>query len=203
MKFRNTLIAGMVAIACTTLVSSPAVFARGGGQVVRPDYCTYQTVAYQALSSAEAETLVFMREEEKMARDVYLTLYNQWQLPVFSNIASSEQQHTDRIKALLQTYGVADPVTDNTVGVFVNPLLAGLYAQLVTQGQASVLEALRVGILIEETDIADLQKAISETTHPDIAMVYNNLMRGSQNHLSAFTGLAENLGVTYGVPARP
>ena len=199
MKFRNTLIAGMVAIACTTLVSSPAVFARGGGQLAT----TYQTVAYQALSSTEADTLAFMREEEKMARDVYLTLYNQWQLPVFSNIAKAEQQHTDRIKALLQTYGVADPVTDNTVGVFVNPLLAGLYAQLVTQGQASVLDALRVGILIEETDIADLQKAISETTHPDIAMVYNNLMRGSQNHLSAFTGLAENLGVTYGVPATP
>lgn len=196
MKFRNTLIAGMVAVACTTLISSPTAFARGYAQV---GTClttgTCQTPTYQALSSAETEALVFMREEEKLARDVYTTLYNQWQLPVFSNIARSEQQHTDKMRVLLQAYGVPDPVTDDTTGVFINPELSALYAQLVTQGQTSALEALKVGVLVEETDIADLQRAISETTHPDIAMVYNNLLKASQNHLSAFSGLVDNLGV--------
>lgn len=211
MKFPKTLIAGVIAVACTTLVSSPAVFARGygqgGGQLVTTvaGTCqttgTCQTPSYQPLSSPETEALVFMREEEKLARDVYTTLYNQWQLPVFSNIVRSEQRHTDMMATLLQTYGVPDPVTDDTVGVFANPQLAGLYAQLVTQGQASALEALRVGVLIEETDIADLQKAISETTHPDIAMFYNNLMKASQNHLKAFSGLVDNLGVASGAVA--
>lgn len=196
MKLNKTLIASMVVMACTTLTATHAASAATPGTCLASGTC--QTTVYQALSSAETATLVFMREEEKLARDVYLTLYNQWQLPVFSNIARSEQQHTDRIKALLQTYGVPDPVADDTVGVFVNQQLASLYAQLVTQGQASALEALKVGVLIEEVDIADLQKAISETTHADIAVVYTNLMKASQNHLSAFSSLLDNVGAATG-----
>lgn len=196
MKFNKTLMASMFVMACTTLAASHTVSAATPSNCLASGTC--QTTAYQALSSAETATLLFMREEEKLARDVYLTLYNQWQLPVFNNIASSEQQHTDRIRVLLQTYGVPDPVVDNSVGVFVNQQLASLYAQLVTQGQASAMEALKVGVFIEETDIADLQKAISETTHADIATVYSNLMKGSQNHLSAFSSLLDNLGAATG-----
>ena len=64
------------------------------------------------LSEREAHNLAYLREEEKLARDVYTTLYEKWQVPVFRNIPKSEQAHTNAVLALLQKFGVPDPVTD-------------------------------------------------------------------------------------------
>lgn len=202
MAFPKTLTVSIMAMVCAGALASPAAFAKGNGQ--GNNQGARQAAAQPvALAAAEAEALLFMREEEKLARDVYITLYNQWKLPVFNNISRSEQQHTDRIKALLQTYGLADPVANDAVGVFTNPTLASLYAQLVAGGQTSMLEALKVGAFIEETDIADLQKAMAGTSRTDILMVYDNLMRGSRNHLRAFAGQIEMQGVAYTAQAMP
>lgn len=153
------------------------------------------------LTTSERDTLLFMREEEKLARDVYLTLHSLWRLPVFSNIAAAEQRHTDSVKGLLRTYGIPDPVADERIGVFRNPELATLYRQLVEQGRHSLQDALEVGVHIEEHDIDDLQRAIQETSRPDIAATYHNLMRGSHNHLRAFTGQLRSRG--YVLPSIP
>ena len=134
----------------------------------------------------------FMREEEKVARDVYLTLYDEWGLRVFSNIASSEQQHMDAILTLINLYGLTDPVGSNDVGVFTNPDLQALYDDLLAQGLESPAAAIEVGILIEQTDIADLQTRLAATDNSNIERVYNNLLRGSQNHLAAFERTAVN-----------
>ena len=139
------------------------------------------------LSSAEKETLVYMREEEKLARDVYRTLFSRWNLQIFNNIARSEQMHMDALAAMLASYGVPDPVTSDSTGRFTNPVLASLYDQLVARGSSSAAEAIQVGIYIEQTDITDLQKAISESTHNDLDRAYENLLQGSYNHLQAFT----------------
>ena len=117
------------------------------------------------LTEVEAEGLIFMREEEKLARDVYLTLYDQWNIPIFQNIARSEQTHTDAIKNLLDTYGLVDPMVNDKIGVFVNPDLQALYDQLVEMGSQSLSDALKVGIAIEEIDILDLKKYIAQTDH--------------------------------------
>ena len=140
-----------------------------------------------ALSDAEVATLVYMREEEKLARDVYRTLFTRWNLQFFNNIAGSEQVHMDTLAAMLASYGVADPVVNDSTGSFTNPVLASLYGQLVARGSASASEAIQVGIYIEETDITDLQKAISESTHENLDRAYENLLQGSYNHLRAFT----------------
>ena len=50
----------------------------------------------------------------------------------------------------------------------------------------SYADALAAGILIEETDIADLKKLIANTQNPDVLDVANRLLNGSQNHLQAF-----------------
>ena len=154
--------------------SSDSSTSSGGGSVT-------------ALSDAEVDTLIYMREEEKLARDVYLTLYNRWNLNIFNNIAGSEQVHMDTLAVMLANYGVADPVTSDSTGSFTNPALASLYGQLVARGNISTSEAIQVGIYIEETDIADLQKAISDSTHDDLGRAYENLLQGSYNHLQAFT----------------
>jgi len=146
--------------------------------------------AASSLSSAEIDNLVFMREEEKLARDVYRTLFNKWNLSIFNNISGSEQTHMDTLAGMLATYGIPDPVTSDATGSFNNPALASLYNQLVARGMTSSAEAIQVGIFIEETDIADLQKAISATTHDDLIRAYENLLQGSYNHLQSFTAQA-------------
>lgn len=151
----------------------------------------------QAISSEEQAGLIFMREEEKLARDVYSSLYDKWGVQIFSNIAQSEQTHTEAVRTILTKYNIADPVTDDTIGVFVNGDLQKLYADLTTRGSVSLEEALTVGALIEDLDIADLQKQIALTDNDDIKLVYENLLRGSRNHLRSFVSQLTSRGKTY------
>jgi hypothetical protein len=146
------------------------------------------------LSDAEKDSLTFMREEEKLARDVYQYLYGIWGTPIFSNIAVSEQTHMNAVKTLLDRYDIADPVSE-LAGEFNNAELQALYDQLVAKGSASLVEALETGVLIEEADIIDLQAGLDLTTRKDITIVYSNLMRGSYNHLGAFKSNLARLGI--------
>ena len=153
--------------------------------------------AISLLSDAEIEGILYMREEEKLARDVYLTLYEVWGLPVFENIARSEATHMEAVRTLIDRYGLADPAAAE-VGVFTNPTLQGLYDQLVADGRTSLADALRVGAAIEEIDILDLQERLAQTDQADIELVYENLMKGSRNHLRAFAStLTRQTGETY------
>ena len=143
------------------------------------------------LSDDEVAGLLYMREEEKLARDVYLTLYDRWAVNAFQNISESEQNHTNAVKTLLDYYGLEDPVADNGIGVFDNSTLQDLYDKLIAEGIQSLSGALRVGAAIEEIDILDLQGHIAQTDKADIQRVYENLMRGSRNHLRAFVSTLE------------
>ncbi len=149
------------------------------------------------LSQEEIDSLIKMREEEKLARDVYLTLYDKWGLQVFNNIAKSEETHTLAVKDLLDLYNVEDPVVDDTVGVFTNPEFSELYSQLVSQGEESVVSALKVGATIEDLDIKDLEDDMKLTDNQNILLVYKNLKQGSYNHMRAFVGQLENYNETY------
>jgi hypothetical protein len=139
-----------------------------------------------SLDANETNALLFMREEEKLAHDVYVTLFAQWGLPIFQNISQSEQTHTDAIKALIDRYNLQDPAL-NGVGFFTNPDLQALYNTLIARGQQSLSEALRVGAAIEEIDILDLEENLSQIDNADIQQVFINLKSGSYNHLKAFT----------------
>ena len=144
------------------------------------------TVKYD-LSSAEKDGLIYMRLEEKLARDVYLTLGKSYKQKMFVNIPESEQRHMEAVKALLNKYEIADPVTDNEIGSFANAEFKKLFDNLVAKGQTSFKDAMLVGKEIEEMDIKDLIERIEQTDNPDIKAVYENLKRGSENHLRAFT----------------
>ena len=147
------------------------------------------------LSATEVYYLEFMREEEKLARDVYIEMYELWGLPVFSYISESEQRHMDAVKRMLDAYGLVDPVEDeNAVGVFQSSELAALYTVLIDEGERSLMSALRVGALIEEVDIEDIQHAIDATDQEDIRSVYESLLCGSRNHLRAFVYQIESNG---------
>ena len=154
--------------------------------------------ADSVLSEQEISDLLYMREEEKLAHDVYFYLYGKWGLTIFQNIAASEETHTSSILVLLNLYGISDPAAGLEVGQFKDANLQELYDQLVAQGSTSLVDAIKVGAAIEEIDILDLQEAGTYTSQPDIQQVYENLLQGSYNHLRAFTNSLRNQnGETY------
>lgn len=184
---RNVLagIATLSAIFCLT-VSEPATASPAGGQ------------GYLELSEDEVADLMFMREEEKLARDSYIVLFEKWGLPIFENISESEQRHMDAIENLVDHYDLADPVEDESViNHFVDPELQDLFEDLMELGGQSSMAGLVVGAMIEETDIEDIHTAIGNAEHADIIETYESLMCGSRNHLRAFMGQIDLNGGTY------
>lgn len=151
----------------------------------------------QELSENEIEGILLMREEEKLARDIYLALGDKWDLKTFFNIAKSEQKHMDEMGSLVTKYDLEDPVKDDTRGVFTSPEMKKLYDELLAEGQKSRLDALKVGTMIEDLDIADLEKLLKETDNDDIKIVYLNLVKGSRNHLRTFHRQVEKSGGSY------
>lgn len=154
---------------------------------------TQTLLASGDLSKAEAQALLYMREEEKLAYDVYTALYAQWGLETFQTIASSELAHMEAIKGLLDSYGLDDPAS-STPGLFSNPELQALYDSLITRGAQSLAEAIKVGGAIEEIDILDLEARLAQTSNPDIQRVFNNLLNGSKSHLRAFAAVLQRQG---------
>jgi hypothetical protein len=140
----------------------------------------------KTLTAVEVHDLLFMREEEKLARDVYLTLFEEWNTTIFANIATSEQRHMDAILGLLNTYRLSDPAAGKQIGQFDDRELQDLYRVLIRRGKRSSLSALKVGGFIEETDIEDLQAAMANARLSNIDNVYANLLNGSYSHLRAF-----------------
>ena len=149
------------------------------------------------LAEKEAAGLVKMREEEKLALDVYSFLYDKWGIKTFANISKSELQHTQRVKTLLDNYSVDDPVKNDTRGVFTDNAMTKLYNDLTSAGSKSVAEAITVGLTVEDLDIKDLKELMAETRNADILSVYTNLLNGSYNHMRAFTNQANKYNVTY------
>jgi hypothetical protein len=152
---------------------------------------------FEDVSAAEEADLVFMREEEKLARDVYQAMDDLWGLRAFGQINWSEQSHMDAVRAVLDKYGIPDPVGDNPPGEFTDAGLQQLFDQLLDQGSLSLIDALIVGATIEDLDIHDLDGALDRADNVDIRTVYQNLQKGSRNHLRAFYGLLVASDATY------
>jgi hypothetical protein len=144
------------------------------------------TLPSESLSDAEQTSLVYMREEEKLAGDVYARLYAAWGLKVFTNISTSETSHTEAVRQLLLRYSVADPAANLGTGIYTNTVLQGLYTQLVAAGSVSLVDALKVGVAIEELDMLDINTHLKTVDNQDIKLVYDNLLKGSRNHLRSF-----------------
>lgn len=148
------------------------------------------------LDAAETADILFLREEEKLARDAYEYFYDQFGMQVFQNIAQSEQSHMDAVGTLIDRYGLDDPAQSGA-GEFTNATLQGMYDTLTAEGSASKTAALQVGAQIEETDIVDLQEALGRTDNAGIRQVYTSLMQGSENHLRAFVRNLDQSGTEY------
>lgn len=164
------------------------------------DICPCLDAAFdlEPLSELEKNHLLFMREEEKLARDVYLTFYDQYGLKVFNNIAQAEGKHMEAVLCLLNRYELEDPSIEKEVGEFVNSDLQSLYNELVGKGRVGLEDALAVGAWIEEVDIDDLTSSLeNDIDNADVKAVFENLYRGSRNHLRAFVKNLSNRDMDY------
>lgn len=157
----------------------------------------FKSLPIEDLSQEEIDGLLLMREEEKLAHDVYINLYEQWGQKIFNNISESEQTHTDMVAELLNKYDIEDPVITSEVGEFTNTELKTLYDDLVDKGSNSLIDALNVGATVEDLDIYDLDRLMGKVDNEDILTVYQNLTKGSRNHIRAFTRMLDRYGESY------
>ena len=151
----------------------------------------------EALEDAEKARILFIREEEKLAYDVYQTMFDIYGVNVFQNIPNSELSHMEAMLTIIKKYNLTDSMETNARGVYVNPTLQALYTQLVSQGRVSLLAAYQVGATIEDLDISDLNSSLAVTNNEDVRLVYNFLNKGSRNHLRSFYKNIKNWNGTY------
>ena len=149
------------------------------------------------LDDNELAGLLLMREEEKLARDVYEYMHQKYNMKIFENIMHSEEVHMFAIKVMIEKYGLEDPVDNSPAGIFKNSKLQEIYNALITKGDKSLTDALVVGTIIEDLDINDLNELIEESSNKDLIYVYENLNLGSRNHLRAFYRNVLNKGGEY------
>jgi hypothetical protein len=145
-----------------------------------------ETVEVATLTDEQQADLIFMAEEEKVARDVYSYLSEKYDARIFSNIVKSEQRHMDAVEGLLNSYELTVPSTMDEEGIFIDEKLQTMYDDLIAKGDLSLEDAYKVGVEIEETDITDLEELLSDELPTDIEKVYKNLLDGSYSHLRSF-----------------
>ncbi len=150
-----------------------------------------------SLTQNELKYLIFMREEEKLARDLYLEMYGLWRLSVFKSIAEEEQDHMDAMLNLLRIYQIPDPIQADRPGQYVNASLLNLYYSLSQQGKVSARDALKACALQEEINMTDLNKANAASFQPMIKDTYSELHKDSTNHLRSFAHALEIFGIRY------
>jgi hypothetical protein len=165
----------------------------GGGEVPN----VVDQLPLQEVDRTERADVVYLREGEKVARDVYMALHEKWGLKVFDNIEDSEQNHMDAVGHLLERNEIEDPVGDNGAGVFTNEDLQRLYLRLLLKGLQSRDDAITVGAIVEDKSVFDLQEMLKRTDNLDFKVVYESLLRGSRNHLRAFHRQLTKYDLTY------
>lgn len=138
------------------------------------------------VSESRDADLLFLVEEEKMAHDLYTDFYDAWGQQRFANIASSESQHINAVLGLLHRYNLTPPATLSEHGVFQNEKIKQMYIDLKTRGLQSRADAIAVGVIVEETDIQDLQEMLARSP-VDMQAVLTNLLEASKRHLAAFS----------------
>jgi len=217
---KKVLISGLVGL--TIFAATGNAFANDG--IFAVDSATEITAVSSVDSSVDSTAdssldynekmhLMFMREEEKLARDVYQTLGQMYpDSAIFGNIDDSEQQHTTAVKEIIEKYGEEDPNTNDNIGIFTGEDFGWYFTEkfnlLVERASISELEALYVGAFIEELDMMDINQCpqvivdtdngindVSEcarvyTDNADIQRLYTSLLDGSDSHLE---GYVENI----------
>jgi hypothetical protein len=148
------------------------------------------------LSPREEEGVLFIWEEEKVARDLYKELYRETEQSIFMDLARSEQSHMDQAKTLIDKYDLKLPVKDEP-GVFSNSTLINLYNELLARGMQSQEDALKVAATFEEISIVDLERELKVADNDDMRVVFQGLLAGSRKHLRSYVMDLQDMNIEY------
>jgi hypothetical protein len=154
------------------------------------------TVSAAVPSPREVQGILFIWQEEKAARDLYISLYEETNLSIFMDLVRSEQNHMDQAKSMIDKFGLQTPVSD-VPGELENQTLREIYNRLLAQGRLSHHEALKSAATFEEISIMDLEKEIAATNMEEIRVVYQGLLAGSRKHLRSYVMDLQELGIQY------
>ena len=190
---------------------------KGNGGVDVNSYPTY------SLTQQNKNDLAFMGNEERLAYNVYMNLYNYHnnngnEIKQLYNISSgSEVKHIETVRDLVNKYNIkpedltvldSAPVASSTTDQSDLPddkygvaHIQTLYNDLMAKGESSVQDALEVGCMIEVTDINDLNPKIQnaiDSGAKDLEDAFSFLRDGSYNHYWAFDKGLKNLGIDDG-----
>jgi hypothetical protein len=183
---------------------------------ISPAAQTLSKAGNGVLDFNEVIHLVFLREAEKLERDVFTILSSMYpDSQLFGRIDDIEQGHADVMKYLLKQYGVKDPNVNDNLGVFTGELygnfFSSTYRYLVGLGSLSELDAFYVSAYIEETNLLDImqcpdaivsqdngiddvsQCGMGYTHNVEIINVYHALIEGSKSDLRAYVQAIESV----------
>ncbi|MGA1559099.1 MAG: DUF2202 domain-containing protein [bacterium] len=186
---RRSFLASLAAIGLAACTPEDTVSSHGNGEGL-------SQYPVESLNEAEEAGILQLREEEKLARDVYTLLEEKWGLSAFSQIKPSEQKHMDAVAKLINRYDLLDPAQES-IGIFENQKISSLFETLMTKGEQSEVDALQVGMTVEDVDIYDIDAILSKNDNQDIQVVFTNLRNGSIKHLQRFYTDLKTLGGTY------
>ena len=173
---------------------------------------TINSTAAGELSEEQKSALAFMWNEEKLAKDIYLALYKLYPNQTLYNIPTkSEATHQNMVQELLKKYDLnifaddfsggydANALASVAEGEFIIEDIKTLYDNLYSIGKNSEIDALKVGCMVEVTDINDLNERLEIANgNDDMTSVFTNLRDGSYNHYWAFDSALKTLGVSEG-----
>ena len=188
----------LAALATAAVVPLSLLMAPSAAVAARRGFHTGSGAACGSLTATQAGDLAFVRDEERLALDLYTVFADEYpNSAIFSNIADAEQRHFDAVGGKIAKYCVLDPSAGMDPGEFVDhpghPDLQALYNILEPQGLASLEGALEAGVTVEETDIHDISGIVAKENPADIEQVYNHLLDGSYSHLAAFNDQLDDL----------
>jgi len=175
-------------------------YGQNSGTVTAPTAPVYNNTNRVSNNSAIQNSLAYMYDEERLAKEVYLAIYQRQPVQQLSKIASkAEGKHIDAVKDLAQRYGVATPYQQ--AGRYRSSHIQSLYNELYAKGIRSQKDALEVGCIVEVVDVDDLNKYISEAQQAnaqDVVQTYDFLRKGSYNHYWAFDKGLKQIGIANG-----
>jgi len=119
-----------------------------------------------------ADMLTYAMQDESIARAEYAAILATYgSVRPFTNIIRAEESHMLSLQPLFEVYGIAIPADES--------------ASLVTT-VPSLTEAYQTGVSAEVNNIAMYETFLDQNLPDNVRVVFESLMRASENHLRAF-----------------
>jgi len=144
----------------------------------------------------EKASVLYAREQQKLARDLYQVLGAKWSAVILQSTAHAEQKHMDTVKSLIDGLKLTDPAQP-AAGQFTDPMFQKLYGQLLDRGSVSLVEALRAAAYMEEMEIRDTRGFVEDANRLDIIRGLGSITTGEPTHLRVFVAELKKQGVDY------